>query len=68
MPGFGGLVVLLFAPYIADYLGRRHGTGKSITTRIHISSDLMQRSATCSCSWELSYNLSLLRATPRACI
>lgn len=27
MPGFGGLVVLLFAPYIADYLGRRHGTG-----------------------------------------
>jgi MFS family permease len=26
MPGFGGLVVLLFAPYIADYLGRRNGT------------------------------------------
>jgi len=26
MPGFGGLVVLLFAPYIADYAGRRNGT------------------------------------------
>lgn len=26
MPGIGGLAVLLFAPYIADYLGRRHGT------------------------------------------
>lgn len=28
MPGFGGLVVLLFAPYVADYLGRRNGTGE----------------------------------------
>lgn len=28
MPGFGGLVVLLLAPYIADYLGRRNGTGE----------------------------------------
>lgn len=26
MPGFGGLAVLLIAPYIADYLGRRNGT------------------------------------------
>lgn len=26
MPGFGGLAVLIFAPYIADRLGRRHGT------------------------------------------
>jgi len=26
MPGFGGLVVLLIAPYIADGLGRRTGT------------------------------------------
>ena len=26
MPGFGGLIVLIFAPYIADGLGRRHGT------------------------------------------
>ena len=26
MPGFGGLFVLLFAPYIADYFGRRNGT------------------------------------------
>ncbi|KXJ85541.1 general substrate transporter [Microdochium bolleyi] len=26
MPGFGGLFVLLFAPYIADGLGRRTGT------------------------------------------
>ena len=26
MPGFGGLVVLIFAPYIADILGRRMGT------------------------------------------
>jgi MFS family permease len=26
MPGFGGLAVLIFAPYIADILGRRHGT------------------------------------------
>jgi MFS family permease len=26
MPGFGGLAVLLFAPYIADILGRRMGT------------------------------------------
>lgn len=26
MPGFGGLVVLLFAPYITDYLGRKTGT------------------------------------------
>lgn len=25
-PGFGGLFVLLFAPYIADILGRRIGT------------------------------------------
>src|SRR5271170_408094 len=25
-PGFGGLAVLPFAPYIADYLGRRNGT------------------------------------------
>ncbi|OAK94160.1 general substrate transporter [Phaeosphaeriaceae sp. SRC1lsM3a] len=25
-PGFGGFAVLLFTPYIADYLGRRHGT------------------------------------------
>lgn len=30
MPGFGGLVVLLFAPYVADYLGRRNGTGKTL--------------------------------------
>ena len=33
MPGFGGLVVLLFAPYIADYLGRRHGTGKTLISK-----------------------------------
>jgi len=26
MPGFGGLAVLMFAPYIADNLGRRNGT------------------------------------------
>jgi MFS family permease len=26
MPGFGGLAVLIFAPYIADILGRRTGT------------------------------------------
>ena len=26
MPGFGGLVVLLCAPYVADYMGRRNGT------------------------------------------
>lgn len=26
MPGFGGLFVLLFAPYIADGLGRKFGT------------------------------------------
>jgi MFS family permease len=26
MPGFGGLAVLPFAPYIADYFGRRNGT------------------------------------------
>src|SRR5690349_3866968 len=26
MPGFGGLFVLLFAPYIADGLGRKKGT------------------------------------------
>ncbi|KAL2106500.1 hypothetical protein VUR80DRAFT_6646 [Thermomyces stellatus] len=26
MPGFGGLAVLLFTPYIADYAGRRNGT------------------------------------------
>lgn len=26
MPGFGGLAVLPFAPYIADYCGRRNGT------------------------------------------
>jgi MFS family permease len=26
MPGFGGLASLIFAPYIADGLGRRHGT------------------------------------------
>jgi MFS family permease len=26
MPGFGGLFVLLFAPYIADGLGRKVGT------------------------------------------
>jgi hypothetical protein len=29
MPGFGGLVVLFFAPYVADYLGRRTGTALS---------------------------------------
>lgn len=26
MPGFGGLFVLLFAPYVADGLGRKKGT------------------------------------------
>jgi MFS family permease len=26
MPGFGGLAVLMFAPYIADNVGRRNGT------------------------------------------
>lgn len=26
MPGFGGLAVLPFVPYVADGLGRRHGT------------------------------------------
>jgi MFS family permease len=26
MPGFGGLAVLPFVPYIADGFGRRHGT------------------------------------------
>lgn len=26
MPGFGGLAVLPFAPYVADYFGRRNGT------------------------------------------
>ena len=26
LPGFGGLAVLPFAPYIADYFGRRNGT------------------------------------------
>lgn len=43
MPGFGGLVVLLFAPYIADYLGRRHGTGEYTQYCVYVSSDLAQR-------------------------
>lgn len=28
MPSFGGLGAFLIAPYLADYLGRRHGTGE----------------------------------------